>query len=246
MKSIWFFLVLLFSFSTFAQEVENSKIVIGINSDYSLPLVGIRRFENNPTLDSGILKDLGEAIADELKIQPSWVLLPKKRVAPTLLAGHISFICHLNEAWQEKIKDDVLWSHDLYRSVNVIVHLKKKTIHSLSELNGERIGVVLNFVYKGLDNLFQKNTLLREDGPNNDSNIQKLLSGRINYIVMSNLEYNYYKKKHAALDFTDFGMDSVMTKCALSPKSNLKLNELNHAIDTIKRNGTLDKILKSY
>lgn len=217
-----------------------------MNSDYAMPLVNIQRTETSAILKDGILKDIGEALSKELGIALNTLLLPKQRIAPALLSGWISFICHSSEIWQPKIKDDVWWSHDLYVSTNFVTFLKNKSPKSKSDLYKERIGTVLNFIYAGLEEDFQKGLILREDGPNIGSNVQKLLKGRVSYVLMSNLEYNYFKKSFPVLQFVDFGQDSVTTKCALSKKSSISLSQLNRAIDTIKKNGTLERILKSY
>ncbi|UXR65445.1 transporter substrate-binding domain-containing protein [Bdellovibrio bacteriovorus] len=217
-----------------------------MNSDYAMPLVDIQRSETSASLKDGILKDLGEALSKELGIPLNTLLLPKQRIAPALLSGRISLICHSSEIWQSKIKAQVFWSHDLYTSTNFVTYLKSRSPRNKKELHGERIGTVLNFIYGGLEEEFQKNLIQREDGPNIGSNVQKLLKGRVNYVLMSNLEYNYFKKSFPALQFSDFGQDSVITKCALSKKSGISLSQLNRAIDTIKKNGTLEKILKSY
>lgn len=218
----------------------------GVNSNYAMPLVETRRTQDVVTLDSGILKDLGEAIYKELKIPLKIYLVPKRRVAPSLVSGNVAMVCHLNEVWQTAIKDDVLWSIDLYRSTNLIVYLGNKPIQKIKDLHGERVGTVLNFVYQVMDEHFKKG-VIREDGPNNDANIQKLINGRISYAIMSNLEFAYYKKMYPALESADLGLDTVITKCALSKKQDIiTIDELNKALNSIKKSGQLDRILKSY
>ena len=243
-------LILILSWATFAGALEAAQqpsATYGVNSDYAMPLVEIKRIQNTQILESGLLKDLGEALFKEMNLKPKIVLLPKKRVAPSLVSGSAHLICHLNEIWQSKIAKDVSWSHDIYQSTNVIVYIGNKPLHHIKDLYGLRVGGVLNFVYRDLEPHFQAKRITREDGPNNESNLQKLLNGRISAIIMSNLEYNYYKKIYANLDSADIEMDSIMTKCALSKKSkNVKLAELNKAIDAIRKNGTLNKILKMY
>ncbi|MNK07887.1 Arginine-binding extracellular protein ArtP precursor [compost metagenome] len=223
-----------------------SDIVYGVNMDYAMPLVEVVRSGEKPKLVGGLLKDIGDALFQELKVPPEILLLPKRRVAPGLASGSVSVLCHLSEVWQPLIKDDVWWSEPLYKSTNLIVYTKSKPIRKVSDLYGERIGTVLNFIYQNLDEQFMKQTMVREDGPNNESNIKKLIRGRLQYAIMSNLEYEYYHKKYPELQFADLQMDVVMTKCALSKNSNLSLEELNRAIKKIKEDGTLEKILKKY
>jgi polar amino acid transport system substrate-binding protein len=236
----------IFSLCASAKEALRESEPYGVNSDYAMPLVSIKRIQNTQQLDGGILKDLGTALFKELSLTPEFTLLPKKRVAPSLLSGTVNMVCHLHESWQSKIASDVFWSHELYRSANLVVYIGNKPIRKLKELAGQRLGGVLNFVYTDAEDLFAKNIVHRENGPNNESNIQKLLNGRINYIIMSNLEYDYYKKIYPNLDRADFDMDALHTKCALSKKSKITLENLNKAIATLKKNGEIERILKSY
>ncbi|WP_246845436.1 ABC transporter substrate-binding protein [Bdellovibrio sp. NC01] len=231
---------------TIAHCAEES-LKIGVNSDYAMPLIKVKNTETSRELQSGILKELGSEIANELERKPQWMLLPKRRVAPALIAGDVDVICHLNEVWQPAIRNDVWWSQELYRSNNVIVTLKDtKTPRSIKDLHGKRVGTVLNFIYTNLDDDFKKGLIQREDGPSNESNVQKLLHHRLNYVVMSNIEFQYYKKSYPNLVDVDFGLDSIMTKCALSKKSKISLSALNRAIENIKKSGTLERIFKSY
>ncbi len=245
MKSL-FVLILSALLACSAPAKGKTPIVFGVNMDYAMPLVQMKDQNGTNVLIGGILKDLGEALGKELNAEISWYLLPKRRVAPSLSSGKIDILCHLNEVWQPAIKDDVWWSHKLYRSSNIIVYLKEQPLTSLKEIYGEQVGTVLNFIYKGLDPSFESGALKREDGPNNVANIKKLLKGRINYIVMSNLEFAYYHNMYPPLRSADLAMDEVNTKCAVSKKSKLKIEDVNKAIAKITRNGSLNKILNSY
>jgi polar amino acid transport system substrate-binding protein len=241
--------VLAFTFISFCASAKDNPVsteTYGVNSDYALPLLSIKRIQNTQQVDSGILKDLGLALYKEMNLTPEYILLPKKRVAPSLVSGGVNVVCHLHEEWQSKIASDVYWSHEIYRSSNIVAFIGNKPIHRIQDLMGQRVGAVLNFVYVDAEPFFLNKTILRENGPNNESNIQKLLNARINYIIMSNLEYEYFKKVYPTLDRADFEMDILNTKCALSKKSKIKLEDLNKAIATLKKNGTLERILKSY
>ena len=76
------FVVLALSiFSLCASAKEASPAVVetyGVNSDYAMPLVSIKRIQNTQELDGGILKDLGMALFKELHLTPQFILLPKK------------------------------------------------------------------------------------------------------------------------------------------------------------------------
>ncbi len=229
-----------------ANDSPENTVFVGINPNHTLPLVEIKKTSGKSEVKSGILKDLGEAILKELKLKPIWVLLPKNRIAPSLLSGYVELICHINEVWHPKIKDSVFWSHELYQSTNLIVTIGKKPIRKIEDLYGKRVGTVTSFIYQDIGNAFEKKRIHREDGPSNHSNVQKLIRGHLDYILMSNLEFNYYKKIYPNLKSTDLKEAKIHVKCALSKKSKVTLTQLNQAIDTIKKNGTYAKIMKFY
>lgn len=239
------FLILLSSLS-WSKEGPTEKIYFGVNANHTLPLVEIYPPPHSPEVESGLLKDLGEAIASELKLKPTWILLPKNRIAPSIVSGDIDVICHIHKIWQNGIRDDVFWSDDLYTSENVIIHTNPKSIQKIKDLQGERVGTVLNFIYQDLEPAFVSKQIIREDAPTNQSNIQKLIHGRLDYVVMSSIEYDYYSHIYPILRESDLKMDSIRTKCALSKKSKISLSQLNRAIDSIKKNGIYLKILKNY
>lgn len=231
---------------SWAKEDPAEKLYFGINTNYSMPLIEIKNPLHKPEVERGLLKDLGEALATEMKLKTTWILLPKNRVAPSLISGDIDIICHIHEIWQPAIRNDVQWSSELYPSTNVIVSAGKKSIQKMKDLYGERVGTVVNFVYHDLEPAFKSGTITREDGANNQSNIQKLIHGRLDYIVMSDIEYDYFSHIYPILKESELQMDRVRTKCAVSKKSKVSLAQVNHAIENIKKNGTYQKILKNY
>ncbi|MEK2688602.1 substrate-binding periplasmic protein [Bdellovibrio sp. GT3] len=245
MKNIFLVLLILFTHTEVFADA-NPTFIFGVNSDYAMPLVKINRITAVPTLEDGILKQLGEALAEELGVTEKWFLVPKQRVAPSLVQGKIDILCHLNEVWQKAIVKDVWWTDEIYRSSNGIVYFRENPVTSIEDLKGESIGSVLNFVYPALDPYFTQGTLKREDGPNNQANIQKLLKKRLKYVVMSNIEFAYYSNPYPRLRFFELQGSSLMTKCAISKKSKLKLSDVNKAIATIIRNGKLSEILRSF
>lgn len=64
-------------------------------------------------------------------------------------------------------------------------------------------------------------------------------------ISMPNLEFAFYKKQYPELQSSDLKVDMVMTKWALSKNSKLTLEELNKAIQGVKKNACWIKFLIS-
>jgi len=218
------------------------KAFFGVSMETSLPFIEIINPATKPEIKSGILKDLAEALFAELKIEPVLVLLPKKRVAPDLISGSLSIVCYAHESWFPNSKQHLLWSNELTTNTNLIVSLGKKRAKKIDDLYGKNVGTIVNYVYKNLEPYFDNNKIQRENGPNNESNIQKLVHERIDYLILSNLEFEYYKKSYPQLVADDLHMDTSRVKCAVSKKSGIDLGQLNKAIEKLRASGKLTQI----
>ncbi|MNS97661.1 hypothetical protein D3C72_1320020 [compost metagenome] len=84
--------------------------------------------------------------------------------------------------------------------------------------------------------------MIREDAGSGYANIEKLNSKRLSYVIVNNLEFNYYKNKYPNLQKAYFDFDRVDAKCAVSKRSDIKIEKLNAAILDMKRQGRLQKI----
>ncbi|WP_413290648.1 substrate-binding periplasmic protein [Bdellovibrio sp. HCB337] len=238
--------LLLVSPPTGAKEVVQPQktAYFGITNETTLPYIEIKHSDTKPEITKGILKDLAEALSKELKVKPVLVLLPQQRVAQDLVAGDLSLVCYLHESWLPNSSKIIEWSEPIATNTNLIVNLGKTRPKKVADLYGKQIGAIVNYSYKELDPYFEKNLIRRENAPNNESNIKKLLHGRIDYMILSNLEFEFHKKAHPKIVAYDLHLDSVQVKCALSQKSGIALRDLNKAIEILRSNGTLDKIFR--
>lgn len=223
-------------------QAKPKEIYLGISSASALPYVESVTQGGKVQVTGGILKNLAEALFKEMDISPVLVVLPKKRVAPDLISGDIGAVCYANESWYPGLEKKLFWSKEITTNTNLIVSTNKKPLKKIEDLHGEQVGTVVNFIHKNLEPYFEKNLIQRENGPDNESNLQKLIHGRIKYILLPSLEYTYHKKKYPQLVGHDLGIDTVDIKCAVSKKADLDLVRLNQVIDKLKKNGTIDKI----
>ncbi|WP_413290649.1 substrate-binding periplasmic protein [Bdellovibrio sp. HCB337] len=212
----------------------------GVANETALPFIEVK----NSEITRGILKDLAEAIFKEMKIKPVLVLLPKKRVAPDLISGNLSIVCYANEAWFPDVADQLLWSDPITTNSNLIVSLSKNRPKKIEDLYGKQIGTLVNYYYSKLDPYFEKNLMVRENASDNEGNLKKLIHGRIDYMVLSNLELHYYQKTYPLLEATNILEEAVKVKCVISKKSGIDMKTLNKAIETLRDNGTLEKIFR--
>jgi ABC-type amino acid transport substrate-binding protein len=223
-----------------------APLVYGLNNNDSPPFIFFEATRENPKVKGGVFFDLALEVGKQIQRPLIFALLPRGRLDSDLADGQVDLVCFNTEAWAGKFAKNYFWSVPIFRQVNYIVTLKnlakESSVKSLKELSGLTIGTTLHFVYPTLDPYFEKGTLIREDADSGLANVTKLNFKRVNYIVLNNLEYIYYKKTNPLLQKIPIEIDPIDVKCAISKKSNLKLNQINAAIFKMKKNGQLDKV----
>ncbi len=234
--------LLLFAGSVFA---KTKTLYYGVANETNSPFVEVDSSKGRPEVIGGILKKIADAITGELKLKADVILLPQKRVGPDLVAGDIDMVCFVHESWfPPEFTNQLLWSDEIATNVNLIATVNGKPVSKVEDLFGKQVGTIVNYYYKKIDPYFENGKITRENAPSTASNIQKLLHERIDYMIVSNMEFDYYKKKNSELRSFDLGMDTVKVKCALSKKARVTLSELNQAIEKLKKSKLLDKIFR--
>ncbi|AFY00818.1 substrate-binding periplasmic protein [Bdellovibrio bacteriovorus] len=246
MRKMPFLLSLIVTFlltSVSAEGRTKRNILYAITSSHTPPLAYIS-YENytNPTVEKGILLEIGVELLKEIGFTTTTVTIPKKRLTQAFKTKKVQMICHMNESWQS-LKTDVLWSTDLYRNRDVIVTLEKTEIH---KLEGKTIGTLVNYRYPKLESYFERHFVIREDAPTTQSNLLKLLNRRIDYAIMTDIEYNYFKIRHPKISKLNFDLGEVRAKCVISKDAGIPISNLNAAIDKFKRSGRFETIINSY
>lgn len=226
-------------------SAKTKTLYYGVADETNSPFVEVDYSRGRAEVTGGILKKIADAITNELKLKPDIILLPQKRVGPDLVAGELGMVCFVHESWfPPEMTNQLLWSDELTSNTNLIATINGKPLSRVEDLFGKQVGAIVNYYYKKMDPYFESGKIIKETGPSTASNIQKLLHGRMEYMIISNLEFDFYKKKNPELRSYDLGLDTVKVKCALSKKAGIELSELNKAIATLKKNGILDKIFK--
>lgn len=217
----------------------------GLNNDESPPFLF---YEKGPStsVKGGVFFEIGLEIAKKIKRPVQFVLLPRGRLDSRLAEGRIEVVCYNTEVWAGDYAKMYDWSIPIFRQSNYIVGLKlaksERLAETMDDLKGKTIGTTLNFIYPAMTPYFQDGRIIREDAGSGFANVEKLNGLRVSYIILNNLEYNHYKKIYPNLQKTPFELDPVDVKCAVSKKSNLKIDELNEVLGELKRSGKLQRI----
>ncbi|MEA9358336.1 transporter substrate-binding domain-containing protein [Bacteriovorax sp. PP10] len=221
-------------------------IVYGLNDTNSPPFLIYDNNTEYPTIQGGLFFDIGLEMGRKLKRPVKFLLSPRKRLDSGLADGKIELVCYNTEAWAGEFAKDYYWSIPIFKQSNYVVSNSKykgnADLKTIKDLKGKTVGTTLGFVYPNLTPYFKDGSLIREDVLSGTANLSKLNAARIPFILLNNLEYNYYKKKYPDLQRAPFEIDPLEVKCAISKKSNLKLKELNAAIRDLKKSGRMQEI----
>lgn len=223
-----------------------TPVVYGFNDTNSPPFLIYDNSKEYPTIVGGLFIDIGLEIGKRLKRPVKLVLSPRKRLDSGLADGKIELVCYNAPAWAGEFAKQYYWSVPIFKHSNYVVSNSKfkgnADLKTIKDLKGKTIGTTLGFIYPNLMPYFKDGSIIREDVLSGAANLSKLNAARIPFILLNNLEYNYYKKTNPDLHRAPFEIDPMLVRCAVSKKSGLSIKDINSAISESKRTGQLQKI----
>ena len=222
-------------------SAATGEFVFVITAGNAMPLGHIEGTE----LTGGILKDLGEAIAQKLERKPVFLILPRKRMLEALVNGEADARCYARPQWDDS---DVLWSKPLIPSGDVVAtRVGAKVPDGPRALSGVRVGTVTGYRYPSLEDALGAK-FVRDDAPTEESNVAKLVAGRFDHAVVNKLFYHYFRKTSGSQTVSAkyLTLAEFDAQCAVSRKSSVPLAQFNQAIDAIVTSGSFAKIMAKY
>jgi polar amino acid transport system substrate-binding protein len=233
-------LSLLFAFACTPALADEPFILFAAPTNSSMPTA---EFRDN-VLEAGILKDLGQAIGDELHRETRFVALPRKRIEQALVSGDVDGVCNVRPEWLEV---PLHWSIALIPDQSLLVSNPAVAAPgSLAEVSGKTLGLVLGYKYPELKAAVGNN-YRRDDAPNAPLNIEKLLLGRESYAIVDKLDFDYQSKLHPQLrNFSRLPISNFSLRCGFSKTARIPLNEIDRAIQKLVNSGKLAHLLDPY
>ncbi len=135
--------------------------------------------------------------------------LPRKRLRVKLEEGSIDgIIIGMMPQWfDDAAQTKYLWTQPFAGDNFILVSNSAKPVNPdlPATLAGRTIGLTLGYVYPGIDEWIAKHGLLRNDALSEEKNIEKLLLGRVDCIVVSQTVINYYIKLNSLQGKFQFG-----------------------------------------
>jgi polar amino acid transport system substrate-binding protein len=232
----WLGLILLTAAPAFS-----SPLVVLVDTGTDMPMAQFARGK----LVDGIHKDIGEALAAALGRTPSFLGLPRKRIALALEKGQADILCSYMQEWLPGAFD---WSSGFVPIVEVLIADRKaEPPKSIEDLANQPIGTVLGFSHPELEAVLGPR-FVREDAQNSEANLRKLAAGRIQYAVTGK-DFLDYRLKQGDLRLQlhpPIVVKTYLGQCAVSRKGHVRVADIETAIGQIVRDGTVARILRRY
>lgn len=234
----WLAALLVVTAAHAADRPAELRIVAPTNQ--SMPMLKMR----GPAPVEGLLKDLGETLAQRLGMSATFMALPSKRAGPAVASGAADLLCYVKPAW---LDDMVLWTLPFLPGTGIIAaHPAAPAVMTLQELKDEPLGTVLGYHYPILDQAFMK-PIRREDVPDATTNLRRLALGRIRYAITDRAALDHFLKDNPASGLREvFEVERYVLGCALSPQQAALLAPLNRVIERMQSDGTLDALYNRY
>ncbi len=235
----WVFVALSLAWAGSGSAEPPSLVVVAPTSQ-SMPM--LKTVEHRPV--DGVLKDLGELLAQRLGLQAAFVSLPSKRAAWAVASGAADLLSYVKPEWLE---GPVLWTQFFLSGTGIIAAAPNApAVQRLQDLRDEPLGTVLGYRYPVIDEAFNQR-IRREDVPDAETNLRRLAFGRLRYAVTDRAALAYYMKTHPTAGLREvLEVEHYQLGCALSPAKAELLPPLNRAIDRIQADGSLEKLLNRY
>lgn len=215
---------------------------VALSESSSMPL---QQLEHGVVV-RGILKDLGEALAQQLQREVVWRALPRKRLERALTIGDADILCYSRPEW---LSAQVYWSRPILRNSDIVVtrgDIAKP--RSLAQLADRRLGTITGFLYPPVEDTLGAH-FARDDSHDELSNIRKLQARRVDYVLTNEIGYLYQRRHNPALiglnpQYLRYSQYEAL--CALSRRSTVSLPQLDAAILQLEKSGRLAAILAAY
>jgi len=209
------------------------------------------QFDEAGHLQGGLLYDLGQSIGKELKLKVVNVPLSRRRIEPDLLSGQSDINCYLSPIWTEA-REQLLWSDPILPQIERVVGRAREPFNEDidKDFSGKSVSTQLGYHYPRIDNLIERGEVKRLDENSVPMMFKALLLKHSDRLITSEAEIAAYVKDHPeGRDKIHVGkaiFSNTPTYCALSPKSQLSLGQLNSAIARLKDNGTIKRLALRY
>jgi ABC-type amino acid transport substrate-binding protein len=230
-------------------QAADSTLRIGVSDSDAPPIVILGKGPNKGMI-SGLSKDLGDALARVLNMRPDYQVLSRNRVESAIETNKVDIVCNANPKWYGNAAR-LGWTREFYPQIERLISLKTEPdITEVNQLKGKRIGTILGYHYAPLDPLWQAKQASRVNETRIDLLMRAVQVKITDVAVDSELEFSAWAKTNPhearALKVHPIVLTSLPTMCAVAPKANVSVKQLDQAIERLEKSGQIKAILARY
>ena len=195
-------------------------------------------------LQTGIVKDISEAIATRMGQRAEFVSVPSRRVAQVLAAGGADGVCYIGRGW---VDGEFHWSPPVFEQVAVLAtRADMPPLDNVQALAGEPIGTVYGYRYPPLEPVLGRG-FVRDEAPTMLINLRKLAAKRTRYAMTEQITLDFHIKLNPKDGLkVALPMGRFPTYCVFTLAHALPLERLDRAVEELVREGGVEKILARY
>lgn len=202
-------------------------------------------FKDGQAVD-GLQVQLAQEIGRRLGRPVRFHLVPRRRVAQMLTDGQeADLICNYLPAW---LPGALQWSHPILDNADLLITAARRPpLTRLQDAAGQPIGTVSGFLYPEVEAALGTG-FVRDDATNVIASLRKLALGRVDHALVGRATFDYLARRgdvaielHPPLVIARF-----KTACALSPRSTVRLAQLDTALAAMQADGSLTRIVERY
>ena len=223
-----------------AARAANDELRLIAPLNQAMPLA---RFHADK-LSGGILKDLGDAMAQRLGRRVVYVTVAGDQVGAALTSGKADGICYVRPFW---IDGNFDWSRPLIPDSELIASAPDvPVVRSLLDLRDRPVGTVKGYRYPRMEQVLGLR-FRRLDAPTMEENLRNVMLGHARYTVVVQSTLDYHLKVNKLLKLrADLKTASYTAQCAFSRRGNVAFTEVDKAINTLIDDGSVQRILARY
>ena len=200
---------------------------------------------------TGIAIEVMQAVSKQTNYDIVFEQLPQKRMLSYFETNQIDLELASNPIWRAEYKDISVYSIPYMQTTDVVMVRQGSDFkpQSIQDFRGKRVGCTLGYAYPEFDPDFKNGTILREDAPNESNNLQKLLVGRLDAIIIEETTGLYWMKQlkidPASIEIV-YEVAKYDIQLRLHRSKESWLPALNDALKTLIEDGTIQKIVDKY
>jgi polar amino acid transport system substrate-binding protein len=203
----------------------------------------------NGQVVAGVFYDITQAVGEAMRLPVTYLDLPRKRLDAMAITGEYDLHCYYSPAWSDA-PQAYLWSEPLFELPDVIVGTAgTPEPKRLADIPPDAlVSAVLGYKYPTLDPVFYSGKLRREDTADQQKVLLKLSAGRTAYGVSNAVTFDWYRRNTPNHNLANWQLkiDNSTIHCAVPKASPLNATKIIEALNSLKKSGRIDAILRNY